>query len=194
MRLTRTTWLILALGVFVIAFAGLFVVYSRQASQQKDLKSSLAEAEARYPQLTSQIQTLQSQLAQRQSDLAAELLKLRAAKAKFPPSVQSIDYHQILLRIADDWDLEVMSLTASQPRQEKVDSVTYLVTTFGVVVRGEMANMLDFVHTLATSQYFTNATVTVVSINIPEPPTGQGGTPEKPQATISLDIYAYPGE
>ena len=194
MRLTRTSWLILALGVFVIAFASLFVVYSRQASQQKDLKSSLAEAEARYPQLTSQIQTLQGQLAQRQSDLAAELLKLSAAKAKFPPSVQSTDYHQILLRIADDWDMEVMSLTASQPRQENVDSLTYLVTTFGVAVRGEMANILDFLHTLATSQDFTSATVAVVSINIPEPPSGQGGTPEKPQATISLNIYGYPGE
>jgi len=193
-KITRTTWLILALGVLVIAFASLYMIYSRQASQQKDLKSSLAEAEAAYPQLTSQIQTLQSQLAQRQSDLAAELLKLSAAKAKFPPSVQSSDYYQRLLGIADDWDLEVMSLTASQPRQQKVDSLTYLVTTFGVAVRGEMANILDFLHTLATSDDFTSATVTVVSINIPQPPTGQGGTPAKPQATISLNIYAYPGE
>jgi hypothetical protein len=56
-KITRTTWLILALGVFVIAFASLFFVYSRQASQQKDLKSSLAEVEAAYPQLTSQMQT-----------------------------------------------------------------------------------------------------------------------------------------
>jgi hypothetical protein len=193
-KITRTTWLILALGVFVIAFAGLYMVYSRQASQQKDLKSSLAEAEAAYPQLTSQIQTLQGQLAQRQSDLAAELSKLSQAKAKFPASVQRIDYYQRLLAIADDCDLNVMSLTASQPRQENVDSVTYLVTTFNVAVRGEVANMLDFVHTLATSQYFTNATVTVVSINIPEPPTGQGGTLQKPQASISLNIYGYPGE
>jgi len=193
-KITRTTWLVLALGVFIIAFISLYMVYSRQASQQKDLKSSLAEAEASYPQLTSQIQTLQSQLAQRQSDLAAELLKLSAAKAKFPPSVQSSDYYQRLLTIAGDCDLNVMSLTASGPRQQKTDSVTYLVTTFNVAVKGEMASIIDFIHTLATSQYFTSATVTVVSINIPEPSTGQGGASQKPQATLSLDIYAYPGE
>ena len=194
MRLTRTSWLILALGVFVIAFVSLFVIYSRQASQQKDLKNSLAEAEARYPQLTSQIQTLQGQLAQRQSDLAAELSKLSAAKAKFPPSVQSIDYYQRLLAIADDCDLNVTSLTASGPRQQKADSVTYLVTTFNVAVRGEMTSILDFIHTLATSEDFTSATVEVININIPQPPTGQGGIPQESEASITMDIYAYPGE
>ena len=194
MKITRTTWLVLALGVFIIAFASLFVVYSRQASQQKDLKSSLAEAKAAYPQLTSQIKTLESQLAQRQSELAAELLKLSAAKAKFPPSVQSIDYYQRLLAIAGDCDLNVISLTASGPRQQKADSLTYLVTTFDVAVSGEMASILDFLHTLATSQDFTSATVEVININITQPPTGQGGTSQKPQATLSLDIYAYPGE
>jgi hypothetical protein len=194
MKLTRTTWLILALGVLVIAFASLFVVYSRQASQQKDLKSSLAEAKALFPQLASQIKNLEGQLAQRQSELAAALLNLSQAKAKFPPSVHSIDYYQRLLAIADDCDLNVMSLKASGPRQQKVDSATYLVTTFDVAVRGEMASILDFIHTLATSEDFTSATVTVVSINIPQPPTGQGGIPQESEASISLDIYAYPGE
>ena len=37
--------MMLALGVFVVAFASLFVVYSRQANQHKHLESSLAEAE-----------------------------------------------------------------------------------------------------------------------------------------------------
>ena len=194
MKLTRTTWLILALGVFVIAFASLFVVYSRQASQQKDLKSSLAEAEASYPQLASQIKNLESQLAQRQSEVAAALLNLSQAKAKFPRSVRSIDYYQRLLAIADDCDLNVTSLMASQTRQQKTDSVTYLVTTFLVAVRGDMASILDFVHTLATREDFTSATVTVVSINIPQPPTGQGGIPQESEASITMDIYAYPGE
>jgi hypothetical protein len=194
MKLTRASWLILALGVFVIAFASLFVVYSRQASQHKDLESSLAEAEARYPQLASQIKTLESQLAQRQSDLAAALLNLGQAKAKFPSSVQSLDYYQRLLAIAAECDLSITSLTASEPLQQSADSVTYLVTTFNVAVSGDMADILDFIHTLATSEDFTNATVTVMNINTPQPPTGQEGISQESQASLSLDIYAYPGE
>jgi hypothetical protein len=194
LRLTRASWLILALGIFVIAFASVFVVYARQASQHKDLESSLAEAQVRYPQLASQIKTLESQLAQRQSDLAAELSKLSQAKAKFPSSVPIIDYYQRLLALADDCDLSITSLTASEPRQQSADSVTYLVTTLNVAVSGDMADILDFIHTLATREDFTSATVTVVNINTPQPPSGEEGIFQESQASLTLDIYAYPGQ
>jgi len=194
MKITRTTWLILALGVFVIAFASLYVVYSRESNRHKDLKSSLARVEARYPQLVSQIKTLESQLAQRQSDLTAALSNLAKARAKFPASVQSSDYYPRLLAIAGDCELSVLTLTSSAPRQEKAGTLTYLVTNFDISVKGEMERILDFIHTLATRDDFASAAITVVSVNIPAPPTGKGGTTANPQATLSLDVYAYPGE
>ena len=192
MRLTRTSWLILVLGVFVVAFASLCVVYSGQAGQQKDLKNDLAGAEARHSQLMAQITALESQLLQRQSNLAAELLKLSKAEAAFPQSVPSIDYDETLFEMADDSGLQVMSLSASEPRQEKVGDVTYTVTTFGLAVKGEVASLLDFVHALATSGHFTTAAVEVVDIGILEPPTGGGQAPQEAEATISLVIYGYP--
>jgi len=184
MRFSRTAWLILALGVVVIAFASLCVVYFRQASEQKDLKSSLAGAEARLPQVISDRGALESQLAQRQSELAEAESSLSEAKAKFPLSAESIEYGEVLFGIADDCDLEVVSLTASAPSEEEVGEVTYAVTSFDMEVRGEVVNILDFINDIATSEYFTSATVEVVNINVPE----------TPSATIQIVIYSYQGE
>jgi hypothetical protein len=193
MKITRTTWLMLALGVFVIAFVSLFVVYSHQASQHKDLESSLAEARALERQLALREQDLKNQLAQRNSDLKAEQSRLSNLKKKFP-AVQSRDYLKKLSAVAGDCGLDIEPPTASGPRQQEVDTVTYLVTTFSIAVEGEMADILDFIQTLATSEDFTSATIEVVNISIPEPPTGKGETTAYPQATLSLDVYAYPGE
>lgn len=193
MKITRTTWLLLALGVFVIAFATLFVIYSHQASQNKDLKNDLAKAEASYPQLALQIRDLESELAERQSELTAALSNLSEVEAKFPASVQSFDYYQRLLAVAANCNLNVSSLTVSGPRQQKVDSVAYQVTTFDITVAGQVSGILDFTHILATTEDFISATIEVVNISIPRSPSGQEITSQQSDATLRLDVYAYRG-
>ncbi len=54
MRLTRNTWLLLAILALVVASASLYMVYSGKTSQQADLKDSLDQAYARYDELRSQ--------------------------------------------------------------------------------------------------------------------------------------------
>ncbi|GAH59611.1 unnamed protein product, partial [marine sediment metagenome] len=38
MRLSKTAWLILGIGIFVIAFGSLFMGYSRQSGEQERLE------------------------------------------------------------------------------------------------------------------------------------------------------------
>ena len=212
MKLSKTAWLALGVGIFVIAFASLYMVYSRQSGEQEQLAKSLTAAQALLPQLVSEKNDLEDQLAQCESELAKATLSLSRATAKFPKSVESIECDETLFGIADDCDLEIAELTASEPYEEKVEDITYAVTTFEVVVRSEesppttvgdfetyidetVASILDFINTIATGEDFTNATIQVVDMENLEPPDeeeieGAG----RPEATIELAIYGYQGE
>jgi hypothetical protein len=191
-KLGKTAWVILGIGIFVIAFVSLYMVYSRQDNEQEQLNDSLSAAQATLLTLVSEKEDWESQLTQWESQLtqlgssltetedklaqAASLLSRTAAS--LPESVESIEYDQELFRIADNWNLEITILTASEPSDNKVEvevedikveDITYSVTSFTVDVKGEVAGILGFIGAIVTSEDFLNATVELVKINIPEP-------------------------
>lgn len=190
MRLSRTAWLILGIGVLVIALATLYVVYSRQSSEQQELAASLAAANDRLPSIVSGREAAEAELTQRQGELTEATSLLLKSQAKFPKSAGSIEYDEILFEIAYACDLEVMKITAAEPNSKKVGDITFAVFSFDVEVRGEVDDILDMATTIATGEDFTAATVEVVNIEIQEPT--DVSTP--PTAKISLVGYSYGGE
>ena len=134
--------------------------------------------------------------------------------------MDSIDYDETLFRIADDCNLEIMSLTASEPENEEVKGtdITYTVTTFEVVVRSQetppstvdefetfidetVANMLDFIDDITTSEEFNVGTIELVGMENLEPPASAdleeadeaARRDLAPQATINIVIYGFSG-
>lgn len=223
MKLGRTARFILGIGIFVIAFGSLCLVYFRQVSEQKQLSDSLVVAQATLPKVVSekedwerQLAQWKSQLAQVESELAQAKSLLAESKASFPKAVESIEYDEEIFTIADNCDLDITKLTSSEPRDKEVEAstspeprdkeaevITFSVTSFVVDVKGEVANILDFINSIVTGDYFTTATVELVDIEVPKPMTEEekaGLTKEeiedreKPSATVKLAIYAYEGE
>jgi len=193
MRLGRTAWLVLGIGIFVIVLATLYTVYSRQSSEQEELKKSLAGAGAQLPRLISQREALESQLTEQQSKLAEAQSLLSTAQASFPKLPASIEYDEVLSEIAHDYSLEVMSMAAAEPREKKVGDVTYIVISFEVEVRGEVNSMLGMVNAIATDERLTSAGVELVNIKVPQAAT-EGEEPGKPLGTIKFVGYSYGGE
>jgi len=223
MKLSKTSWLILGIGIFVIAFGGLCLVYFRQGNEREQLNDSLLVAQATLPKVISekedwerQLAQWESQLAQLKSELAQAKLLLAESKMSFPKAVESIEYDEEIFKIADNCDLDITELTSleprdkeaegitsSEPRDKELEVITFSVASFVVDVKGEVANILDFINTIATGDYFTTATVELVDIEVPQPLTEEekaGLTKEeiedreRPSATVSLAIYAYKGE
>ena len=218
MKLGRTAWLVLGIGIFAIAFVFLYMASSRQLSEQADIKSSLTLAQNSLPKLISQREVLASQLSQQQSQLSlkqsalaeAESL-LSKAEAMFPESIESIDYSEILFKIAQKYNLEVNSLKASEPNDRKVENVIYDVTTIEIEVRpadprpttveafqkyidDAIDNVLKFVDTVVRDGSFTNTTIEVVDMKYLDPPDEEHiEAAEKPTATIRIVIYSYKG-
>jgi septal ring factor EnvC (AmiA/AmiB activator) len=118
MKISKTALLVLGIGIFIIVFATLFTMYSRQSGDREQLNDNLAKAQALLPQLVGQRQDLEGQLTQSHEKLAKATSSLTTSEARFPKSVESIEYDETLFKIADDCDLQVVELTASEPKNE----------------------------------------------------------------------------
>jgi Tfp pilus assembly protein PilO len=177
MKPSKKVQLIIGIAIFAIVLAVLFTIYSRQAGEREQLENNLWAAQVLSAKLTTQKEDLEDQLAQAQS-------LLDSSRKKFPESVDSIKYGEDLFEIADDCDVELTSLSMSNP----TGSATYSTSSFSVNVNGDVSDILDFVDALRAGVDFQlpwSADVTAVRINY----TDTAGT-----ATISLNIYAYEGE
>jgi hypothetical protein len=180
MKISKKVWLIAGIVIFVIALVILVRNYSQQVGEQKELRTSLVAQENLLRTLTTNKADLEDKLAQAESLFST-------SKAKFPESVQSIEYGEDLFEIAADCNLDLTQLSPAMPGTKTVGAVTYSVASFGVQVQGNMEGILDFIYALRTGDGFTlpwSADVKSVSID-----SGAAG----PVATITLDIYGYRG-
>jgi hypothetical protein len=174
MRISKRVGLIIGAVILVVILVILFSTYSRQAGERNDLNARLSAAQTLVPILTNQKTDLENQLAQAQSSLDAN-------KAKFPESVESIEYGEYLFEIADECNVDLNFLTFPKPTAITIGAVTYSVVSLSLPVSGELDNIFDFIEALGTDERFTSAEVTAVNINV-------AGS-----ATINLNIYGYKG-
>ena len=214
MKLSRIAWLILVIGVFVIASGSLYWLYLQEGPKQEELNEQLSVVQATLPKLAAERADLESTLTGLENKLAQATSQLKTAKAVFPDSVESIEVDELLFEIANNWGLEITSLTASEPSDKmvkvetemediEVEDVTYAVTSFTADVKGEVTDILSFIQAIVNHQDLNTATVEIVAMVIPEPVSEiekrelseeEIEEREKPSATITLVIYSYKGE
>jgi len=189
MKLSKTALWILGIGFFIITSAVLVMLHAGQSGDVEQLEDNLAVTQTVLTTLTSEREELNSQLLQLENQLDEAEAAYSQSQANFPQAVMSIEHDEELFLIADDYNLEVMSLTASEPRENKVEGIPFDNTIFEMEVRGEVSNILSFINNVTTGGYFDSATVELVNMEVPEP--DEDGTPT---AVIKLIIYSYEGE
>ena len=213
MKLSKTAWLILIIGIFVLASGSLYWLYLQEEREHQELSQALSNTQTTLPVLAAERAHLESTLTELEDRLAQVTSQLKTAKAVFPnTSVQSIEVDELLFGIADDSGLEMMLITATAPSEHQVQvkvedievgDVTYLLTSFSVQLKGQVADILGFVDTVVNHSDFTTATVELVSITVPNPVSENERMAlsedeikerETPFVTIKLIIYTYKGE
>ncbi len=189
MKLSKTAWWILGIGFFILAAVILAVLLSGQSSDADQLEDNFLVTQTLLTKLISDREDMESQFAQLENQLDEAEAAYNQSQAKYPDSVASIEYDEEIFSLANDSSLEVISLTASEPRENKVEDIPFDNTVFEVEVRGTVTNILTFIDDIATGGYFDAATVELINLEVPE--TGQD---EQPAAVIKIIIYSYEGE
>jgi len=184
-RFTKTSWLLLTIGVFTIAFAGLGAVRYQQVQQQNQLNEELTLAQQELEGF--QLEQLFSRQAGLERQLDQATSQFEAVKAVFSHPIKSVDAYSILFDIAEAYDLEVTEMTSPGPASGSLEGITCSIISLTARVEGDVSNLVSFV-TKLNSQL---ATGVVKSITITVPETDSG---EKPSANIQLVIYTYQGD
>jgi hypothetical protein len=175
--------------VVVIAAAGfLFFANSSETKNQDQIQSEIDTNLARLNKGQIEYAALNTESAK----LAAELASAQAllGEIDFKDAAESIEYDQILFSISDKTSLQIMSLAATPPLEVKEGDTSYKVTTFTIAVQGKspvslfrtvqesgkynsdvVANILDFIHSIAVSDDFDSTYIESVSISASEPMT-----------------------
>lgn len=217
MKLKKATWITLGVGFFIIAAVLVYMVYQGQAKNRQEAEASLDEAsdavvvlfaskrnlEVKLSGFEEELAQWQGQIGQLEAELTQAISVLGQTEAGFPGSVESIEYDEALFGFARANDLEIESLGVTEPVDEDVEGIIYSTTSFTVKVRGEVADILDFVNIIVTDDDFQTAILKSVGIVIPKPLTElekadlteeEIKEKEIPSATIMLTIYSYQGE
>ncbi len=190
MKLGKTAWAFLAIGLFVIVVAGLILAYNEHSREQIRLQQELSLTQdilAKYTpeKLSSRQEEVENQLARAESEL-------EAAKANLRRSIESIEATDTIFaaaRASSVGVLHVRSLgtPASQVREEGL-TLTFL--SFSVKVEGDIPDLVNFVVELNSK--FPGGAVESVEIIVHE--VVEGEEELKPSANVQLVIHTYEGD
>jgi hypothetical protein len=189
LSLSKTALWILGIGLFVIVSAVLLALQASRSGDAKQLEENLAMTQNVLTTRVAERGDLDGQLAQLENQLDLAKTAYSRSQANFPESVASIEYDEELFFIAADYNLEIISLTASEPYEKKVEDVPFDNTILEVEVRGSVSNILSFINNVTTGGYFNSATVELVDMKVPEP-----DEDKQPSAVITIIVYSYEGE
>ena len=185
MKLSKTGWLILTIGVFVIILSSLGVTFFQQTNQRNRLREELSLAQQKldsiqFDQLYSQKEELTGQLSQTKS-------LLETARLSLSQPIESIDASDTLFDIAGTCGVEVTEVKSSTPTTIDLAGLDCFVLPLTTKISGDLSQLISFVIKLNSDL----ATSVVGSVDIT---VSQDTTEKKSSASIQQFIHFYQGD
>jgi type II secretory pathway pseudopilin PulG len=192
LKLGKTGYLFVILGVVAAIFAGLWVMRSRQTQEQERLYEELSVAVVRLDNFSSD--ELLSQQAELEQQLSQTLSQLETTKATVSQSAESISVSGTLFDIAELAEVEITAISSAQPSDNNWQGIPCSFLPLAVTAEGDVPNLITFIGKL--DRALTTAVVRSAVISIPETTDGEESSAEVqlPSASIQLGIYSYQGE
>ena len=185
MKLSKTSLLILTIGIFVIAFASLGAARSQKIHEQNQLGEEISLTGLRLSKL--QLEELSSQQKELEERLSQTLSQFEAAKAMLSQPIRSIAASQSLFDIAKACGVEITGINSSGLTTEELEGTIYAVLPLAVKVEGDVSDLLSFITKL--NDNLVTSTIKSAQISVSDID-GE----ERVSADIRLVIYTYQGD
>ncbi|MET0039323.1 MAG: hypothetical protein ABW041_04150 [Dehalococcoides mccartyi] len=191
MKISKTSWALLAFGLIIIAGASLFILFENEDSRKTDLEDRIALAELAIPNVVNSIATTTEQAEQLSAQLEEALGKLALAKGQFPEMIQSIEYASVLVQMAANANLDILSFKSSEATKLTLNKLNFMMTEFKIVVRGDINPVLSFISAIDKGEDFLTGSMDVIELTF-ETTTPDDNLP-KPEVVITLLLISYEG-
>jgi hypothetical protein len=188
LKLSKTSWLILATGVFIVVLAGLGLTRSQQLKEQSKVADDLSLSEKQLgalqtAQLSQQLENLRVKLDESQT-------QLKEAQAMLRQTVISVDVTEEFFKIADYCSVNVTNLSTTTIAQAKYQAITCSTISLTATVTGKETNIINFI--IALNNGYTTGNVQSAQVTVAAP-TDEDSEPESSTGSVSMIIYSYEG-
>jgi len=205
LKLGKTSWLILIVGILIIAFGSLGFTRAQQVDQQGQLDDKLSVAEKRLAGL--QLRDLQNEKLNLEQQLEQAELQMKTAQDALREPIESIPVIDSLFQIAAASNVVITDINSSGITREKLEKIDVSVSKMTISVQGTVLDLITFVTRLNTD--FSAGVVEATEINtqnlvaedeessMTDNETGEGPEEEEeqsggmPSAFIRLIIYRH---
>jgi hypothetical protein len=206
-KLSKTSWLILSGGVFIVMLAGLGVTRSQQLQEQSRMNEELSLYQTRLDKID--VTDLRRQSGDLKQQIDEGRTQLEEAKARLRQTVVSVDVTDELFKIAGFSGVTVMTLTTSTISSKELEGIGLSMISLSVQAKGDLDKIVDFVVNLNNDYatgYVKSAQITVPLTDGGDAGvsgeqaggTGEGGTGglAESEATVAVQmvVYSYEGD
>jgi hypothetical protein len=180
MKISKKSWLIVAIGIFAIAFAGLWMVYSEHLGRKYQVMDELNSTRLRLQ--TINLDRMQQQQTDLEQQLEQTLASSRNAREVLSWPMESLAVNEVLFVIAEANNITITQINSAGINQEELYGVNCNSLPVTARIEGELTDLVAFVTQLNNDM----ATGVVKSVDITIP----SGT-DPSTATVQMTVYSY---
>jgi len=172
MKISKASWMILAVGAFIIILAGMGVARSGQTKEQDRINEQLSVSSARLSNL--QVTSLQTQIDELEEQLKETQDQTVEARDRLKQTVISVEVADKFYEIADYYGVTVHDIGTTSISQQPYASINCETISINADVSGEPKNIIDFITGLndnfttgfVRSAQLTNSDNTTSRVNV----------------------------
>jgi hypothetical protein len=165
MKLTKTSWIILIVGVLAIAAGSLGWIFSQQTDRQKQIDTQLNAAQKKLALINlDDLNGQQEQLNQQIEQLNALMAE---KKARLQASVNSIDTTNAILEDAKSHRIDIQSMTSPGRGGEQLAGTNMNTLAIDIQFTGNINDIVNFA--ISLNEKFPTSIENVVQMNRVEP-------------------------
>ena len=201
-KLSKTGWLILSAGVFVVILAGLGVTRSQQMREQNRMNEELSLSETRLDKLD--ITDMRRQLEDLDQKVQEGEAQLDDARERLHQTIVSVDVTDEFFKIAEYSGVTIMSLSTSAIASNELEGIGLQTIALSAQVEGDFEKIIDFVINLNNGYATGYVESAQINIPIPEAAPAEGEeagedeivapVEESTSVAIQMLVYSYEGE
>lgn len=179
-NLSKTSWIILSVGVFIVVLAGLGVTYSQQLKASSEAKDELALTEIRLDKFD--IEEMERQEQELKDILEDSSTQYDTGLIKLQESIESIDVTSKCYAIALVSGVDIIDIGTTDTQPGFFMDLTCEKIVVKVAVRGDLEDMITFV--LNVNESFKTGYIDSI----------QAVIGDENKTTIQMVVYSYKGE
>ncbi len=184
LKLTKTSWLILSAGIFIVVLVGLGLTRSQQLEEQTKLEEELTLSTMRVDKI--QVTQLRPQLDELQQRISESESQLNEARDRLRQTVVSVDVTDKLFVIAEYCGVELQNVNTSMISSRVIEGIDCYTTSITATFAGELPDIIDFI--ISLNDGYTTGYVQSTQISIPDE-----SSDNEPTADIQMVVYSYKG-